>query len=818
MDVLWQDIRYSFRLFAKDPRFTIVVVIMLALGLGVNTAIFSVVNALLLRPLPVKDPAELVVLATKFQRSDFPNYLSYPDYRDYHEQSTQFSDLAAYMNRDVNFSTETEAQRMHLEVVTSNYFSMLGVEPLLGRTFQEEANEAMGSSPYLVLSHSFWQRRFNGDSSMVGKTIRINGSPFTIIGVMPEEFPGTEWLLKVDAYVPLVMIDQVWPGHPGLDQRAVRIFRVMGRLKPGVTINQIKPSLSAIAAQLEKDYPTTNKGAASLILPEASTRPEISMASFIPSAALVFMILVGLILLIACINIANLLLARALNRQKEMAMRVALGASRSRIIRQLLTETVLLSLVGGAVGTLLAIWLTRLFSSLRLPTDAPIKFDLTPDWRVFAFAFILALIAGVLSGLVPAYQTSKPNLNDTLKEGSKGLVSRSRRYISSILVVSQIALSLLLLICAGLFVRSLQKAEKIELGFRSQNLLLLSLDIGLQGYSKPQGEQFYRQMLDRVEALPGVNSASIAYLYPFSTRGNTAMDVFKDNVADPEAERLRVFYNFVGTNYFQTAGTPLIKGREFTQEDSASATKTIIVNETLAQRMWPGEDPIGKQLKLRDPENPIVQVIGVAKDGKYIMPVENRRSYMYMPISQNYQPAFTLYVHSSSDPGTLINAIRQEIRGIDRNLPVYDVVSMEEHLRSGIAFMPLRLGAMFVGAFGLLGLFMATVGVYGLVAYSMSQRTREIGIRVALGATPGHIFKLIAWQGLRLTLIGIVIGVGFALATTQLLGSLVYGVGALDPVSFLGATFILAGISILACALPARRATKADPINALRSE
>lgn len=812
---IWQDVRQGLRFVIRNLKFSAVVISLLALGLGVNAAVFSVVNSLLFRPSPFKEPERLVVVAGKQPRSEHPSYLPLTDYLAYRERTEVFSDLIAYMNRVVNFSTDAGAERMYVEVVSTNYFPALGIEAAVGRTFVPQGPEALGADPYVVLSHHFWQRQFNSDPAVVGRQVRLNNHPFTVVGVAPADFPGTEWMLRVDAYVPMTMLPQVWPGSESLSPHSDRIWRVMGRLAPGVGIVQAESVLRTAARELEQQMPDSHRGQTVLVMPETAVRPDIAVAGYVPAIALAFIALVVLILLITCTNVANLLLARAIARQRDIALRVALGASRLRVAQQLLTETLLLALIGGGFGYLLAIWATGLLSNMRLPTDAPIRFDLNPDLRVFGFSVLVTAVVGCLTGLFPAIKATKPDIIEVLKEGGRTTGGAARRFFMNALVVSQVAFSLALLVSAGLLVRSLQKAEQADLGFRPDNLLLVSVDLGLQGYEKGRGERFYEQLVQRVGALPGVQSASLAQMYPFSVRGTTSVNVYRADAARRE-EGIRIFSNTVGEGYFRTVGAPLVRGREFTAEDRAGAPKKAVINETLARRLWPGQEAVGQKLKLTESSGELIEVVGVAKDGKYLSPMESPRSFIYQPLAQNYRSGVTLHVRTSTDPSGVAPAVRGVVRDLDPHLPAFDVVTMATHLRDGLAFMPLRLGATFAGVFGLLSLAMSIIGVYGIISYSVSQRMHEVGLRMAMGARRGDIFRMVIGRALRLVAVGLVLGLAAAFGLSRLLGGLLYGVSGFDPLTYGGAVVVLLGVTLLASCLPARRATRVDPMDVLR--
>jgi predicted permease len=553
---------------------------------------------------------------------------------------------------------------------------------------------------------------------------------------------------------------------------------------------------------------------------ETNARPVISIADSVPRIAGVFSALVALVLLIACANVANLTLARATSRQKEIAIRSALGASRLRIIRLMLSESIVLSLLGGAAGLVLALWAIDWLSSIRVSTDAPVNFDLHPDWRVLVFSVVVALVAGLVSGVAPAFQTSKPNLNESLKEGGRSS-GTSRHRIRNLLVVSQVAVSLVVLICAGLFTQSARNAEKMDVGFRTENLSMLTMDVGLQGYDKEKGKQFYEQLTERVKAMPGVSSVALARDTQLGYSNHTEEVVLEGRSATPEEDRTNVFFNRVGTDYFQTVGTPLLAGRDFTERDNESAPQVAVINETMARRFWTGADQIenalGKRFRLgREGTN--VEVVGVARDSKYVFLGEEPRSFMYIPFAQRYRSEMTLFIHGAGDQAGLIAAARQVVHAIDSDLPVYDAKTMTTHLQDGIALLFVRLGAKLAAAFGLLGLVLSLVGIYGVVSYSVAQRTHEIGIRVALGANKSDVLKLVLGQGMILTIAGVAIGLAAAFAVTRVMSSLLYGVSTTDPLTFALVPVLLTGVALAATFIPARWAMRLDPMVALRHE
>jgi predicted permease len=823
MNTTIRDLRYAIRSLGKNPGFAAVAVLTLALGIGVNSAVFSIVNAYLFRPLPVKDAEQLVAIATKDNTLEVPYEVSYPNYEDIRDRTEVFTDVVAFQNGVVSMSADDRAERVWVEWVTGNYFSMLGVEGALGRVFTPDEAKITASQPVVVLSHGYWKSRFGASPSVIGRTIKLNSHPLTIIGVLPESFTGTESVLKLDMYLPLGLEGQLEPASAGwLKNREDTGLRIMARLKPGVGLEQARAAISVLAGQLQQEYPATNKGLDFYAALETNARPVISIADSIPRIAGVFSALVALVLLIACANVANLTLARATARQKEIAIRSALGASRMRIIRLMLSESLVLSLLGGLGGLVLALWATDWLSSIRVSTDAPVNFDLHPDWRVLAFSVLAALIAGLVSGLAPAFQTSRPNLNEALKEGGRSAGSGSTRHrIRNVLVVSQIAVSLLVLICAGLFMQSAKNAEMIDFGFRTENLAMMSVDLGLQGYDKEKGKQFYKQLTERVKAMPGVSSVALARDTQLGYSNHTEEIVVESRTPTREEDRTNIFVNLVGPDYFQTVGTALLAGREFGELDNETAPAVAVINEAMARRFWTGADSIdsalGKRFRLGR-EGPYAQVVGVARDSKYVFLGEESRAFFYIPFAQRYKSAMTLFIHSTGDPAGVIAGARQVVGDLDRDLPVYDAKTMTSHLRDGIALFFVRMGAKLAGAFGLLGLVLALVGIYGVVSYSVTQRTHEIGVRVALGANRSDVLKLVIGQGLLLTVCGVAIGMAAALAVTRVMSSLLYGVSTTDPLTFAFVPVLLTGVALAASFIPARRAMKVDPMVALRYE
>jgi predicted permease len=820
LEDLWQDFRYALRMLYKSPEFTLVAVLALGLGIGANTAIFSVFNGMLWRPLPVKDSQQLVRINSKGRDIAFPLPLSYVDIQDYSQLKTVFAGIVGFTPSPVNFGAQGRPERAWAEIVTGNYFSVLGIEAAGGRTFAPDEGWIAGKDFVIVLSYKFWQKRFGGNSSIIGQSVEVNNHAFTVIGVAPEKYRGAYYFLEPDFYLPITALPTIDPSSADvLTNRGATSLRALGRLQPGVTPEQAMAAAQPIDRRLEQNFPDSHKGLTLLVLPELQARPEPGLGGFMSTAMIVFMLLVGLVLLIACANVANLILARANGRRKEFATRVALGASRWRLARQLLTETVLLSVFGGILGVLFARWAGVALTSIHMPTDIPLHlFDLRLDWHIFAFAFLAAMLTGVIAGLLPSLQASRTNLADTLKAGGRsGGGSAGHHRFRNALVISQVAVSLLLLACAGLFIRSLQNSLHVDMGFRVDHTLMMNVDLGLQGYSEERAQQFYTQIAERVRALHGVRDAAVASNVPMGY-GNSSVSIFPEGRAIEDKNKPETSLDDrVQPGYFRTAGTPVIQGREFTEADTATAPKVAIINEFFAKKMWPGENPLGKSFRT-EKNGPPIQVVGLTHIGKYLFLYEPPQTYVYFPLAQRYSSSATIFVHSVSDPAQLASAVREQISQLDAGLPVFGVTTMDAQVQYGPPLLPARLGAMLVGAFGLLGLVLAAVGVYGVVAYSVSQRTQEIGIRTAMGAQRGNVLALVLKQGMTMAGIGTAVGLVLSLLLFGGLSRVLYGVKSFDPVTLSSVSVLLLGVAFIASYIPAVRATHVDPVVALREQ
>ncbi len=816
METLRHDLRYGMRMLIKNPGFTAGVALSLALGIGLNTAIFSLVNALLLRPLPgVEQPDNLIGIYDTRQGSGYFN-VSYPDYLYYRERSQSFSDIVAHWPTPFALSSSGDPVKVDGAIVSGNYFPTLGLKPVRGRFFLPEEDRTPDAHPVAVISYSLWHRHFNSDPDLIGKTVTLNGHGFTVIGIAPAGFTGTLTGLAAELWVPLMMQAVALPGTNELIRGQNMLYLMaIGRLKPGMGLKQAQAEMSIHARQLEDQYPETNKERGVVLAPVSGVHPV--LRGVISAFLGILMAVVIIVLLIACANVTNLLLAKAIARRREIAIRLSLGASRRRLIQQLLTESMLLALAGGVVGLLIAVWSINLLLSLMPPTGLPFSLNLSPDVRVLGFSLLLSLLTGTVFGLAPALQATNPNLVQALKD-EVAVGSYSQSCLRNILVIAQIALSLVLLIGAGLLVRSLRNAQRIDLGFNPEKLLIVSFDTTLLNYDEAKSETFYRELLRRVVSVPGVQRASVARFIPLGPAGDSVPVIVEGQEPRPGQEGSPIGYNLVGPDYFQTMGIPLLRGRAFNAQDRSYAANVVIVNEVMAQRYWPNSEPVGQQLRIRDQA---FEVIGVAKSTKYRSVSEEPRPFLYLSLFQREAariPATSvkLHVRTAGDSRSVVAAIKSEVQALDPYLPLFDVQTLTEGMR--FSLIPMQLAGSLIGVSGILALLLATAGIYGIVAYAVGQRKREIGIRVALGAQRRDVLKLVVRQGMKLALIGIAIGLAASFALTRLMSSLLFDVNATDPATLALVVLLLTCVALLACYIPARQATKVDPMIALRHE
>jgi predicted permease len=819
MATLWQDARYALRMLAKSPMLTAIVILTLALGIGANTAIFGIVNGFLLRPLPVKSPEQIMVLAGERQGDTLGIFtLSYPQLVDLRKQAGTFSDFFASQVDLAGLSVDGKGSQFFYSRVTGNYFSALGVQPALGRLFLPSEGEAGGKDPYIVLGYSYWQKRFGGDSGIIGKQALIDGQEATIIGVAPKGFQGTSFALDLDGYVPLNMQPAEDAAKLWSDRNSAALI-VMGRLKPGVSLRQAQSSVNVVTERLAEQYPATDKGVTVRVIPERLARPQPFAKNIVPLIVGIFLLLAALVLLLACMNVANILLVRATMRQREMAIRAAMGASRGRLIRQLLTESIMLALFGGIGGLLLGAWASGAITSLLPVSKLPIRLDFSFDWRVFAYALAAALLTGTLVGVWPALRAGRADVNGLLHgAGRSDTAGVSRHRVRSALVVVQVGGSLVLLIVAGLFVRSLARAQHAYLGFDPDHLLNVTLDPKEMGYDEVRTKNFYRDLEARVRALPGVQTVSSAFSVPMGNVSDGSSIYIEAHPLTPGQQPPIVVYNKVDAPYFDTMRIPLLRGRAFRENDDEKAPLVAIVNQEMAHEFWPNEDAIGKRFSLKSATGPFVEIVGVTGNGKYVFIGWDKERYFYVPLAQDFNSYRTLQVRSSVPPETLSTQVQSEVRALDPNMPIAEAGTMRESLSGANGFFIFKVGAVLAAAMGILGLILAVVGVYGVVSFAASQRTHEIGIRMALGASRRDILMLVLRQGLILVIGGVLAGALLAGALTRSMATLLVGVSPTDALTFSTAIILLGGIGLWACYAPARRAMRLDPMVALRYE
>jgi predicted permease len=820
MENLIKDIRYGVRMLMKNPGVTLVAVITLALGIGANTAIFSGVSAFLMRPLSVPNATELIRPLEISEDRGTTDEFSYPDFLDYREQSTSFSGLAAEDMIQAAVDTENQNDVVWGQVVSANYFDVLQVKPILGRAFLPGEDKTAGANHIVVLSNSFWQRRMAGDPNIVGKTVQLNNRAYEVIGVAPDYFVGTKFALALDFWTPISMAEELRRNPGILAERDSHWMNAIGRLKPGVSVEQASAEFNTIATRLNQAYPdtraTTTKGQ---VNSEIDGRWE-EMGPVFKSASAIAMAIVGLILLIACANVANLMLARAAGRRKEIGIRLALGANRARLVRQLLTESMLLSIAGGGLGLLLALWVTRLMEGFIPVLEYKVVDNFFAlDSRALVFTLIVSLATGLVFGLAPAWHSSNPELVPVLKGEAEGARRRKRRGLGlrNVLVVAQVALSLVVLVCGGLFIKSFRKAQTMDPGFDNANGLIVSLSPTLIGYEDDQSRQFYKQVLERVSHVPGVDAVSYTRTLPLGDSSNSNGPVLKEGetLAKGSAGRV-IMTTVISPGYFKTMQIPIVEGRDFDDRDQPKTQRVVIVNQQMAESLWPGESAVGKRILIGVDSHDPWEVVGVVKTGKYRTLAEDPKPFFYYAMGQRKPAPVAMVVRASVDPRSLVGAIRSEVQAIDRRVPLSGVKTMDEH--KTYALWAPNMAASFSVAFAVVAILLSAVGLYSVMAYVVSQRTREVGIRMALGANRGDVMKMITRQGMRLAAIGVVIGLVLSLALAQVLSSLLIGVSGYDVTIFILVPVLLSTVALVACYLPARRATKVDPLVALRYE
>jgi predicted permease len=816
---LWLDIRFAARTLAKNPGFTAIVVLTLALGIGANTAIFSMVNSVLFRPLPVHDPDQIVAVA--IQQQDAPigsSGFSYLEFSDFRDQSTKVIDLFGSAMDLVDLSVDERAEQIGVSFVTGNYFPALGVKPVLGRLILPHEAETFGEEPVLVLGHSYWQRRFGTDPGVLGKRVRVNGRVATIVGVVPKEFGGMYSVFEMDGYLPLGAVPAMESRPRYQVDRNSRQILAFGRLRQGATLTDAQNLVNVVSGRISEQYPATDKGFIVKIVPERLARPQPYANNGFLLIGSLFLVFAGLVLLIACTNVMNILFTRASGRQSEMAVRAALGASRMRLVRHMLAEGFLLATLGALGGIGLAQVATSLARLIHVP-NLSIRFDFSFDWRVYTCAFAAAAFAGLSSSLTPALRASRADVNRVLHDGARGgSQGKARQRVYGDLVVAQVAFSVMLLIVAGLFVRSLGRAQGIYLGFDPNNVLNVITDTHDPGYGQARSVNFYRELETRIRALPGVQSASLASSIPIGYFPSKSQVHIEGWSASADQQVPPVLLNHVDASYFDTMRVPLLCGRAFTDSDDVTSPMVAIVNQTMARKFWPGQDPLGKRFSMQSLSGPFNTVVGIAQDGKYTTVTEDPQPYFYVPLKQNYVARQVLQIRSTVPPESLVLQVQQQINSFASEVPILNVQTMKESLSGGTGFFTFRLIASLASLMGAIGLILAVIGVYGVVSFSVSQRTHEIGIRTALGASPSNIFGLIFGRGFKLVTIGVLAGVAAAWGLTRTMSHLLVGVSASDAVTFAAVSILLTIVALVACYIPARRAMRVDPITALKCE
>jgi predicted permease len=807
LEILWQDLRYGARMLMKNPGFTLIAILTLSLGIGANTAIFTLLDKVLIHSLPVEKPDQLVTFVE--DAAGTPATFSYPMYTELRERFDALSGVIAFHQQPFSLSDGSVTERVIGQIVSGNYFAVLGVRPALGRFFLAEEDRAPGTSQVIVVSHGLWLRRFGADPALIGKTVSLDGRRYTVIGVAPSEFTGTTRGTADDVYVPIMA--QAEAGM--LNNRNAGWLLLIGRLNPKVSREQAQAALATPVEDAAKAFPGETEGKSGdpvKIFLQDGSRGHTDRVSDLALPLKLLMGVVGFVLLIACANVANLLLARASARRREIAVRLAIGAGRWRVVRQLLTESVILAALGGGGGLLVAQWMTGLLLSFQQQTNyVPRSLDGSLDERALAFTLGLSFLTGVVFGLAPALVASKPDFSAALKSDAPGPGRASRRSsLRNLLVVTQVALSIVVLIGAGLCVKSLRALQAIDSGLEPAKVMTASFDLGRSGYDEERGRQFISQLSSRVAALPGVEAASFGVIVAFSDVPWISPATIEGYQPQP-GERLAFDYNFVGPDYFQTVGASILNGREFTARDTAGAPRVFMVNEATARRYWPGQDAVGKRINRGE-------VIGVVKNTKEKGLTKDARPAVYAPLLQSYYPDLTLHVRTTTPSQALLAAVRREVQALDPALPVYNLGTLEQQ-KDGTLYIE-RLSAALLTLFGLLALSLAAIGIYGVLSYSVTERTREMGIRLALGAHPRDLLRLVVGQGLTLAGAGLIIGLIAAFALTRLIENLLYGVSATDPLTFVVIPLLLTGVALVACWIPARRATRVDPLVALRYE
>ena len=811
MPTLLSDLRYSLRSLLKNPGLTVVAVLSLGLGIGANTTIFTWVQAVLFRPIPMADDPGAIRIAAMENRDGDSRSWSYPNYQDFRDRAT-LVDVVGQDDQTLSIAVDESAERTWGALVSGNYFQVMGLRPAAGRLFTPADDVTPGGHPVVVISHAYWQRRFNGDPGVIGKQVTINNNPMTIVGVAPAGFIGSFLGVSSAAWVPMAM-QHAMMGADRLQQRGNGWMQSIVRLKPGVSQEQAEAEAASIMAQLAQEHPEINEGRRLRIV--QTWDAPFGAATVLTPILAVLSILVALVLVIACANVANLLLSKAVSRRREVAVRLSLGASRMRLVRQLLTESLMLALAAGTAGVLLAYWTMDLIMTFVPPVDMPIDLGLRMDVTTLMFAVGVSVVTGVIFGLAPALQASNPQTITALKEeGRTGSGGRATGRLRNALVVAQVAVCLVLLVGATLFLRSFIAAQSLSPGFDADRVVTASMDMFPSGYAGARNKEFQRRTLEAMRALPGVESAAFGSRIPLGFGGNNSTTVAIDGYVPRQNEEIVINYSTVSAGYFQTMGIPLRAGREYTDADTLEAPRTVVINEAMARRYWQDGNALGKVVRFGSSP---AEVVGIVADSKYASINERPLPQLFISLARSEMSTLRLFVRTNDDPGPLVALVRNAIRALDPNLPVYDARTLNEHMQ--VAVFAQRMAANLLGAMGVLALVLAAIGLYGVMAYAVSQRTQEMGIRLALGASPSSLLNMIVGQGMKLTTVGLVIGLTLAVAAFGSIGAvrtLLPGISPLDPITFFVVPTMLATIAFVATWIPAKRAGRVDPLVALR--
>jgi predicted permease len=814
MSAFIQDAKYALRVLVKAPGYAVITILTLALGIGANTTIFSWINGSLLNPVPgIANQGEVVALSLSPDASN-PFPFTYPDVEALRNGQQSFVGLTSVNVAPMSLTGTAKPKRLWGMITSANYFDVLGVRPILGRTFLPDEDTAPGGAPVVVISYRLWQTQFAGRRDVVGQTMDLNEHRYTIIGVTPAVFQGSQTGVRADLFVPVMMQSMLMPQGDLIHDHHYFWLFVLGRLKPGVTLQRAQEEMTLRLKPEVNAYPDEHRGH-DQVTAYPLWRSPFGANLFFSTLLPMLMAISGFVLLLACANVANLMLVRNIARRREMAVRMSLGASRWRLVRQLLVESIVLALAGGAIAMLMTVWTSGSMARFVPQMDFPFYLSIEADRTVLAAAFVFSLITGIVFGILPALRASSDAPGGVLKEVSHGVAGGSRQArLTSALAVAQVSLSLLLLVCAGLFIRSFVNAQQIDPGFNSHNILMASYDLFGAGYTEPRGIQFDRQLLTRLETLPGVQSVMLTNRTPLAFGGGST-SVKPEGFVPPPNVSMETQVAIVSPKYFATLQLPLEQGRDFTDRDGKESQRVIIVNQTFADRYWPGQEPIGKQV-VSDLTNESFTVVGIARNAKYNQLNEVPIPFVYLPLYQVYRAGMTVNARVSGDPLRFATSVEQAIHELNGDVVVFDVTTLD--LRRQLATIGVRIGGTFVGAFGLLALVLAAIGVYGVTSYTTNQRTHEIGIRLALGASRADVLRLILGRGLLLTLLGLVIGLGLSFGVTRFMESLLLGVSSTDALTFVAVALLLSAVVLAACVIPARRAMRVDPVQALRYE